>query len=200
MQPSIYVTYNGDNFDWPFIEARATHHDLCMHAATGFRVQKSGECLSKSAVHMDCLCWVNRDSYLPQGSRGLKVRLFSSSFQASTIARDRPALGTATLRAALHANSLPRHLQAPNLHVSPGSVDVGRDLTQRICSVAIARSAAVDVFGLWVHALDVELAFSFLGGVLPHHLGQVVSTPTPPRTPLTVRQASPKAHNFLGAA
>ena len=22
---------------------------------------------------MDCLCWVNRDSYLPQGSRGLKV-------------------------------------------------------------------------------------------------------------------------------
>jgi hypothetical protein len=25
------------------------------------------------AVHMDCLHWVNRDSYLPQGSRGLKV-------------------------------------------------------------------------------------------------------------------------------
>jgi hypothetical protein len=22
---------------------------------------------------MDCLAWVNRDSYLPQGSRGLKV-------------------------------------------------------------------------------------------------------------------------------
>lgn len=74
MQPSIYVTYNGDFFDWPFIEARAKHHGLCMHAATGFRVQKNGECLSKSAVHMDCLCWVNRDSYLPQGSRGLKVR------------------------------------------------------------------------------------------------------------------------------
>lgn len=28
----------------------------------------------RSAVHMDCFCWVNRDSYLPQGSRGLKVR------------------------------------------------------------------------------------------------------------------------------
>ena len=27
----------------------------------------------RSAVHMDCLHWVNRDSYLPQGSRGLKV-------------------------------------------------------------------------------------------------------------------------------
>lgn len=26
------------------------------------------------AVHMDCMHWVNRDSYLPQGSRGLKVR------------------------------------------------------------------------------------------------------------------------------
>jgi len=27
----------------------------------------------RMAVHMDCLHWVNRDSYLPQGSRGLKV-------------------------------------------------------------------------------------------------------------------------------
>ena len=27
----------------------------------------------RSAVHMDCMHWVNRDSYLPQGSRGLKV-------------------------------------------------------------------------------------------------------------------------------
>ena len=24
-------------------------------------------------MHMDCLHWVNRDSYLPQGSRGLKA-------------------------------------------------------------------------------------------------------------------------------
>lgn len=24
---------------------------------------------------MDCMHWVNRDSYLPQGSRGLKVRI-----------------------------------------------------------------------------------------------------------------------------
>ncbi len=34
----------------------------------------SGEVLARHAVHMDCLHWVNRDSYLPQGSRGLKVR------------------------------------------------------------------------------------------------------------------------------
>ena len=30
-------------------------------------------CPCRMAVHMDCLHWVNRDSYLPQGSRGLKV-------------------------------------------------------------------------------------------------------------------------------
>lgn len=72
-KPSIYVTYNGDFFDWPFIEARAKRHGMDMHDELGFRVTRSGEVLSKSAVHMDCLCWVNRDSYLPQGSRGLKV-------------------------------------------------------------------------------------------------------------------------------
>ena len=33
------------------------------------------EWICRSAVHMDCLHWVNRDSYLPQGSRGLKVPL-----------------------------------------------------------------------------------------------------------------------------
>lgn len=78
VQPAIYVTYNGDFFDWPFIEARAAHHGLDMHVSTGFRTQKGGECLSKSAVHMDCLCWVNRDSYLPQGSRGLKVTFLTT--------------------------------------------------------------------------------------------------------------------------
>ena len=39
----------------------------------------TGACCAgrRSAVHMDCLAWVNRDSYLPQGSRGLKVLLRS---------------------------------------------------------------------------------------------------------------------------
>lgn len=32
-----------------------------------------GRAPCRMAVHMDCLHWVNRDSYLPQGSRGLKV-------------------------------------------------------------------------------------------------------------------------------
>lgn len=37
------------------------------------RAVTSGETLARHAVHMDCMHWVNRDSYLPQGSRGLKV-------------------------------------------------------------------------------------------------------------------------------
>lgn len=73
VKPGIFVTYNGDYFDFPFIEARATVHGLDMAQEIGFKVLASGECLSKAAVHMDCLHWVNRDSYLPQGQRGLKV-------------------------------------------------------------------------------------------------------------------------------
>lgn len=74
VKPAIYVTYNGDWFDWPFIETRALKHGLDMEAQIGFKMnRKSNECLSRFAVHMDCLAWVNRDSYLPQGSRGLKA-------------------------------------------------------------------------------------------------------------------------------
>lgn len=36
--------------------------------------EQQGECLSKFACHLDCFAWVKRDSYLPQGSQGLKVR------------------------------------------------------------------------------------------------------------------------------
>lgn len=28
VKPGIYVTYNGDFFDWPFMERRAAHHGL----------------------------------------------------------------------------------------------------------------------------------------------------------------------------
>lgn len=66
------MTYNGDFFDWPFIQRRAELLGIDMLEEVGFRMQKE-ECLSRFAVHMDCLHWVNRDSYLPQGSRGLKV-------------------------------------------------------------------------------------------------------------------------------
>lgn len=46
---------------------------LCCLAAMLHRPNQAGEFLARHAVHMDCLHWVNRDSYLPQGSRGLKV-------------------------------------------------------------------------------------------------------------------------------
>ncbi|CAG9465602.1 unnamed protein product [Pedinophyceae sp. YPF-701] len=73
-QPAVYVTYNGDFFDWPFVERRAKMYKMDVRAELGFKTNdRTGECLSRFAVHMDCLHWVNRDSYLPQGSRGLKA-------------------------------------------------------------------------------------------------------------------------------
>jgi DNA polymerase epsilon subunit 1 len=41
----------------------------------GFQCDKNqGECRTKFAYHLDCFAWVKRDSYLPQGSQGLKVQ------------------------------------------------------------------------------------------------------------------------------
>ncbi|CAM8878713.1 unnamed protein product [Rhodiola kirilowii] len=74
VKPGIYVTYNGDFFDWPFLEKRAAHHGLKMSDELGFKCdQIQGECRAKFACHLDCFAWVKRDSYLPQGSQGLKA-------------------------------------------------------------------------------------------------------------------------------
>lgn len=73
VKPSIVVTYNGDFFDFPFIEARSIVHGLDMKKEIGFYKNLSGEYCAYNAMHMDCFCWVKRDSYLPQGSQGLKV-------------------------------------------------------------------------------------------------------------------------------
>ncbi|KAL6531312.1 hypothetical protein OROHE_014381 [Orobanche hederae] len=73
-KPGIYVTYNGDFFDWPFLETRAAHHGYDMNNELGFRCDKiQGECRAKFACHLDYFAWVKRDSYLPQGSQGLKA-------------------------------------------------------------------------------------------------------------------------------
>ncbi|XP_057988015.1 DNA polymerase epsilon catalytic subunit A isoform X2 [Hevea brasiliensis] len=74
VKPGIYVTYNGDYFDWPFLESRAAYHGLKMSDEVGFSCDKNqGECRAKFACHLDCFAWVKRDSYLPQGSHGLKA-------------------------------------------------------------------------------------------------------------------------------
>ena len=72
-KPTVIATYNGDFFDWPFVEARASILGIDMYTEIGFRKNSEGNYYSDYCVHMDCFAWVNRDSYLPQGSRGLKA-------------------------------------------------------------------------------------------------------------------------------
>lgn len=71
-RPTVIATYNGDFFDWPFVETRAKVYGIDMFQEIGFRVDSEGEFKSSYCVHMDCFRWVKRDSYLPQGSQGLK--------------------------------------------------------------------------------------------------------------------------------
>jgi len=73
VRPHIFVTYNGDFFDWPFVEARALVHGMDMAKEIGFVKNKEGVYSSRPAAHMDAYCWVKRDSYLPVGSQGLKA-------------------------------------------------------------------------------------------------------------------------------
>lgn len=72
-RPTVIATFNGDFFDWPFVENRTNFHDMDMFEEIGFAKDNDGEYKSKYCVHMDCFRWVKRDSYLPQGSQGLKA-------------------------------------------------------------------------------------------------------------------------------
>ena len=67
------ATFNGDFFDFPFLCARAKVHGIDMYLETGFAIDSEDEFKSHTCVHMDCFRWVKRDSYLPQGSQGLKA-------------------------------------------------------------------------------------------------------------------------------
>ncbi|OWB70657.1 hypothetical protein B5S31_g336 [[Candida] boidinii] len=73
VRPTVIATFNGDFFDWPFVEARALFHDIDMFKEIGFAKDNEGEYKSSYCTHMDCFRWVKRDSYLPQGSQGLKA-------------------------------------------------------------------------------------------------------------------------------
>lgn len=73
IRPHIFVTYNGDFFDWPFVETRAAVYNIDMKQEIGFGRNRDGVYACRPAMHMDCLCWVKRDSYLPVGSHSLKA-------------------------------------------------------------------------------------------------------------------------------
>ncbi|KAF0685422.1 Aste57867_22688 [Aphanomyces stellatus] len=73
INPHIFVTYNGDFFDWPFLETRAQHYGIDLAKEIGISQDRNGEYRGKCCVHLDAYCWVKRDSYLPQGSQGLKA-------------------------------------------------------------------------------------------------------------------------------
>lgn len=73
VKPMVIVTYNGDFFDWPFVEARSEFHNLDMFKQIGFRRTNQDVYECTQCSHMDAFCWVKRDSYLPVGSQGLKA-------------------------------------------------------------------------------------------------------------------------------
>eukprot|EP00659_Diplonema_papillatum_P019262 gene19262-29671_t len=72
-KPHVYVTYNGDFFDWPFMMRRMQEYKMSCFGELGFREVNTDGVLSPYVSHLDCMHWVNRDSYLPQGSRSLKA-------------------------------------------------------------------------------------------------------------------------------
>ncbi|RHZ75402.1 hypothetical protein Glove_214g16 [Diversispora epigaea] len=74
-KPTIITTFNGDAFDWPFIEKRSELYGLNMQKAIGFTKTKGfekDEYISKISINIDCLYWVKRDSHLPPNSQSLK--------------------------------------------------------------------------------------------------------------------------------
>ena len=86
LRPNIWVTFNGDFFDWPFLDKRSAKHGMVMEKEIGVAEisagknggkqgasQRNGEYRGRCSVHMDAFAWVSRDSYLPMGSRGLKA-------------------------------------------------------------------------------------------------------------------------------
>lgn len=74
--PQIVVTYNGDFFDFPYIDARSKLYGMSLFQEIG--IEQIGEGSSATyrgrlTVHLDAFHWVQRDSYLPQGAQGLKA-------------------------------------------------------------------------------------------------------------------------------
>ncbi|KAF9527210.1 hypothetical protein CPB83DRAFT_425605 [Crepidotus variabilis] len=73
IKPTVLATFNGDFFDFPFLDARSKVNGIDMFQEIGFAKDSEDEYKSRTCAHMDCFRWVKRDSYLPQGSQGLKA-------------------------------------------------------------------------------------------------------------------------------
>eukprot|EP00930_Biecheleria_cincta_P017416 TRINITY_DN1385_c0_g1_i1.p1 TRINITY_DN1385_c0_g1~~TRINITY_DN1385_c0_g1_i1.p1 ORF type:complete len:2608 (-),score=472.89 TRINITY_DN1385_c0_g1_i1:198-7172(-) len=74
VNPHAMVSFNGDFFDYPFVTARAKAHNLDWMEESGIqKIPGEDYFAGKWIVHLDCFAWVQRDSMLPCGARGLKA-------------------------------------------------------------------------------------------------------------------------------
>eukprot|EP00916_Digyalum_oweni_P010390 GHVL01017390.1.p1 GENE.GHVL01017390.1~~GHVL01017390.1.p1 ORF type:complete len:2204 (+),score=478.22 GHVL01017390.1:451-6612(+) len=79
LRPHVFVSFNGDFFDFPYVYKRAEFHGINMYLEIGIGPSRSdviGDApiyTGRIATHIDCFNWVQRDSFLPQGSQGLKA-------------------------------------------------------------------------------------------------------------------------------
>ena len=76
LRVNVFVTYNGDYFDMPFVQERLKVYGKTIEGELGIgnvSTQADAEYIGRFALHMDCLYWVKRDAFLPQGSHGLKA-------------------------------------------------------------------------------------------------------------------------------
>jgi DNA polymerase epsilon subunit 1 len=65
-KPLVITSFNGDKFDWPFIEERAIQLGLQLEDEIGIRKQdETSEYFGRYMCHMDCFNWVERDAFLP---------------------------------------------------------------------------------------------------------------------------------------
>ena len=68
----MITSFNGDRFDYPFIETRCSVNNVEFVREMGVN-NRSNEYYGSYISHLDCFYWVERDAFLPQGSRGLKA-------------------------------------------------------------------------------------------------------------------------------
>ena len=74
IRPQIVVTYNGDFFDWPFLETACCNcMDWIFMNWVEWQCGDNDQYRGRASVHLDAFHWVQRDSYLPQGAQGLKA-------------------------------------------------------------------------------------------------------------------------------